>query len=147
MLLNQPPLPPQHTHPRPSVEHVWWVFCHIWLRLSVLELFGISQVVIWSFVFFCLISSVTTLANYCSQSLCSLKLSFCADISDNSVKVLVKYCKRSVTAWSVIYNFIPVSTCISFHWHIIDHWPSRNICSSVVPSYSGRKAPSQKMQT
>ena len=38
--------------------------------------------------------SVLSLANYCSQSLCNLKLSFCTDISDDTVVHLAKNCKR-----------------------------------------------------
>lgn len=38
--------------------------------------------------------SVLSLANYCSQSLCNLKLSFCTDISENTVVHLAKRCKR-----------------------------------------------------
>ena len=45
-------------------------------------------------VCFCLTFSVLSLANYCSQSLCNLKLSFCTEISDNTVVHLAKQCKR-----------------------------------------------------
>ena len=38
--------------------------------------------------------SVMLLANYCSQNLQSLKLSFCVDVTDDSVSRLVKHCKR-----------------------------------------------------
>ncbi|XP_046860383.1 uncharacterized protein LOC124453627 isoform X2 [Xenia sp. Carnegie-2017] len=38
--------------------------------------------------------SVMLLANYCSQNLQSLKLSFCVDVTDESVSRLVKHCKR-----------------------------------------------------
>ena len=41
-----------------------------------------------------LVVSVLSLANYCSQSLCNLKLSFCTDISDDTVVHLAKNCKR-----------------------------------------------------
>lgn len=38
--------------------------------------------------------SVLMLANYCSQNLQSLKLSFCVDVTDDSVSRLVRHCKR-----------------------------------------------------
>lgn len=41
--------------------------------------------------------SVLSLANYCSQSLCNLKLSFCTDISQNTVAHLAKNCRRLTT--------------------------------------------------
>ncbi|KAL9979146.1 hypothetical protein ACROYT_G016761 [Oculina patagonica] len=41
--------------------------------------------------------SVLSLANYCSQSLCNLKLSFCTDIYYNTVVHLAKQCKRLTT--------------------------------------------------
>ena len=41
--------------------------------------------------------SVTLLANYCSQNLQSLKLSFCVDVTDDSVSRLVRHCKRMKT--------------------------------------------------
>ncbi|PFX24613.1 F-box/LRR-repeat protein 7 [Stylophora pistillata] len=55
--------------------------CH---RLELLDLTstGVGQ------------KSVLSLANYCSQSLCNLKLSFCTDISENTVVHLAKQCKR-----------------------------------------------------
>jgi hypothetical protein len=34
------------------------------------------------------------LANYCSQNLQSLKLSFCVDVTEDSICRLVKHCKR-----------------------------------------------------
>lgn len=46
------------------------------------------------FLFICLTFSVLSLANYCSQSLCNLKLSFCTEISDDTVVHLAKQCKR-----------------------------------------------------
>lgn len=41
--------------------------------------------------------SVMLLANYCSQNLESLKLSFCENVTDDSVSRLVKHCKRMTT--------------------------------------------------
>ncbi|CAB3985093.1 F-box LRR-repeat 7 [Paramuricea clavata] len=41
--------------------------------------------------------SVMLLASYCSQNLQSLKLSFCVDVTDDSVSRLVKHCKRMKT--------------------------------------------------
>ncbi|EDO35101.1 predicted protein [Nematostella vectensis] len=38
--------------------------------------------------------SVTSLANYCSQSLQTLKLSFCADITDETVLHLARQCRK-----------------------------------------------------
>ena len=62
------------------------------LKTKILKaLFVQCRLQVLTHVFPC---SVLTLANYCSQNLQSLKLSFCVDVTDDSVSRLVRHCKR-----------------------------------------------------
>lgn len=69
-----------------------------------------------------IVVSVLSLANYCSQSLRNLKLSFCTDISDDTVVHLAKNCKRwlerNVTVWlsSDICGIWLLLVSIHFAW-------------------------------
>ena len=65
---------------------IFGILRYIYIDICALKVLKLNQIIF----FF----SVLSLANYCSQSLCNLKLSFCTDISQNTVAHLAKNCRR-----------------------------------------------------